>query len=158
MDQTEIPGNERDALTWINDMRFGIANALGISASASVKIYQVDSCADNTGCTQVFPGGRRHLAGMRYSRVYVDIKNFMAAVSFQEMIMSTSSALYASDGVFANKIVKGMKVDHCNAEVQNVINDYRSQSTINSINQDPSDSSAVAISLMVSMIFALFSF
>jgi len=158
MDQTEIPANERDALTWINDMRFGIANALGISASASVKIYQVDSCADNTGCTQVFPGGRRHLAGMRYSRVYVDIKNFMAAVSFQEMIMSTSSAIYASDGVFANKIVKGMKVDHCDAEVQNIINEYRSQSTINSIGQDPSDSSAVAISLMVSMIFALFSF
>jgi len=74
------------------------------------------------------------------------------------MIMSTNSAVYASDGVFANKIVKGMKVDHCDAEVQNVINDYRSQTTINSIGQDPSDSSAVAISLMVSMIFALFSF
>lgn len=160
MHPTEIPDNRRSALADITFMRMKIGEVLDINPTTSVEIYQVDNC-DDSGCTQVYPRGRRSLSGMRYGRYYIDIKNFQAAVRFQEMVMNPRSVLYKENGLFHHKIVKRMQVDHCVAEAQEIFNAHRTQQPADHVIdgvQVGESSSVPGLRIVVSIFMALFLF
>ena len=82
MNPTDIPNSAVDALSDINEMRYKIASLLNVDLTNAVEIYEVNRCADNRGCTKLYPMGRRVLSDLRYARYYIDIKDFDAAVRY----------------------------------------------------------------------------
>lgn len=156
MNPMEIPSSEREALEDVFIMQSKLGGHLGINPTQTIKVYQVDSCS-NDNCAQVYPSARRSLQDIRYARYYVDIKHLNGAVRFQELLMHQNSELYEEDGLFFNKLVKEMKIDHCSPEAQVVFNDYRTQ------NVDPmvtavDDSSVASIAIFFTTLLAFFYF
>jgi len=156
MNPMEIPSSEREALNDVFIMQSKLGGHLGINPAQTIEVYQVDSCF-NGNCAQVYPSARRSLQDTRYARYYIDIKHLNGAVRFQEMLMHQNSELYQEDGLFFNKLVKEMKIDHCSPEAQVVFNEYRTQ------NFDPvvtavHDSSVTCVGILFTTLMAFFYF
>jgi len=162
MNPVDIPNSAVDALSDINQMRYKIASMLNVDLTKAVEIYEVNRCADNRGCAKLYPLGRRVLSDLRYARYYIDIKDFDAAVRFQGLILTPSSELYKENGLFHDKVVRTMHIDHCVASAQIVFNEYRTQKIADDVQQTPpridiGESSITSFGILISLIVAALS-
>jgi len=155
LEPMEIP-TTMSAPAAVVDMKYAIAKEFGVSFS-ELEIYRVDSCAGES-CQQVFPRtfNRRFLQDDRYARYYLDIKDSLAARKFQ-LAMQDNSHPAHSEGFLAGKGLVGMRVDHCNEDLMEVMTELRKGDVDEDVTtEDELESSASILLCFMSLIVALF--